>query len=87
MVTEATYYRLEPWKNDGGGSVPAGLYTQGICLRYAHRGRVNMVFADGHGELLPGPVPTYGTFLGGEAASFWEFKAASFSNGVHWLAN
>ncbi len=82
MVTEAAYFRIENWKDDGVGSVPAGLYTKGPYFRYAHSGKVNMVFADGHGELLPGPLRGYGTHLGGEPN-----KAASRSNGVPWLAN
>ena len=82
MITEATYFRLDLLKDDGVGSVPAGMYTQGTCIRYAHSGKVNMVFADGHGELLPGPLRGYGTSLGGDPT-----KAASHSNGVPWLAN
>lgn len=83
MVSEAAYFRIEA-QNDGGGSLPTGLYTTGgRHIRYAHSGRVNMVFADGHGELLPpGPLVWRGTYLGGE-----DNKAASFSNGKPWHAN
>ena len=82
MVTEATYFRIEPLKDNGVGSLPAGLYKKGPYIRYAHSGRVNMVFADGHGELLPGPLLGLGTHLGGDGS-----KAADFSNGEAWLAN
>lgn len=83
MVTEATYYRTEQHKDDGSGSLPAGLYKKGLAnMRYAHDGRVNMVFADGHAELLQGPLLGQGFYRGGAPN-----KAASYSNGKCWFAN
>jgi len=83
MLTEADYYRTEESSTDGTGSIPAGLYTSGVRrTRYVHFGKVNVVYADGHGESLEGPLLGRGRFLGGPSG-----RASSFSNGEAWYAN
>lgn len=82
MVTEACYFRMEEFKTDGQGSIPEGLYTSGPSyLRYAHRGKINMVYADGHLALLDGPLLGRGTTLGSGGTN-----AMRFSNGASWYA-
>lgn len=44
---EGACFRSEPWSNDGGSTIPAtsvGMRN----VRYAHKGRTNLMFADGH---------------------------------------
>jgi len=83
MLTEACYFRLEPEKTDGKNTIPAGLYTSGPSfLRYAHSGKINMVYADGHMELLTGPLLGRGTGTGPAGST----PAVRLSNGVHWYA-
>jgi prepilin-type N-terminal cleavage/methylation domain-containing protein/prepilin-type processing-associated H-X9-DG protein len=83
MLTEACYFRMEPEKTNGQGTTPANLYTSGPSyLRYAHGGKLNMVYADGHLELLDGPLLGRGTFLGNGNVSL----ANRFSNGAHWYS-
>lgn len=82
MLTEAAYSRIEEARTDGNGTVPEGLFTSGPSyLRYAHRGRLNMVYADGHVELLTGPLLGRGTHLSA-SSSYVE----RFSNGVRWYS-
>jgi len=83
MVTEACYFRVEEHKTNGDKTLPAGLYQKGPSyLRYPHRGKINMVFADGHLELLEGPL------LGrGNQIAAGESLANRFSNGVHWYSH
>lgn len=82
-VVEAAGTRTEPWKNNGESIVPAGLFSTGVpTIRYAHDKKVNVLFADGHGELLPGPLLGRGTYQGGDSS-----KAAAWSNGEAWFAN
>jgi prepilin-type N-terminal cleavage/methylation domain-containing protein/prepilin-type processing-associated H-X9-DG protein len=82
MVTEACYFRMEETKTNGQGTIPAGLYTSGPSyLRYAHSGKVNMVYADGHLELLAGPLLGRGTALSSSGT-----PAERLSNGAHWYA-
>lgn len=80
MLTEACYFRTEETKTNGEGTIPAGLYSTGpSCLRYAHSGKINMLYADGHLELLDGPLLGRGTTINASAT-----KALRYSNGVHW---
>jgi prepilin-type N-terminal cleavage/methylation domain-containing protein/prepilin-type processing-associated H-X9-DG protein len=44
---EGIYFRSEPWNNDGGGTIPATAVGM-RNVRYAHKGRANLMFADGH---------------------------------------
>ncbi len=82
MLTEACYFRMEETKTNGDGTIPAGLYSTGPSyLRYAHAGKVNMLFADGHLELLNGPLLGRGTTVNASAT-----KALRTSNGVHWYS-
>jgi prepilin-type N-terminal cleavage/methylation domain-containing protein/prepilin-type processing-associated H-X9-DG protein len=83
MLTEACYFRMEPEKTNGQGTIPSNLYASGPSyLRYAHGGKLNMVYADGHIELLGGPLLGRGTFTGNSSASL----ANRFSNGAHWYS-
>ena len=67
-------FRSECWNNDGANTIP--LTTVGLRnVRYAHRGKANIAFADGHTD--SSSLLNYrGTFLGGSGAD-----AASFTNG------
>jgi prepilin-type N-terminal cleavage/methylation domain-containing protein/prepilin-type processing-associated H-X9-DG protein len=83
MVTEACYFRMDPSFTNGQGTVPAGLYTSGPnYLRYAHNGKINMVYADGHLKLLDGPLLGRGTGTGPAGST----PAVRLSNGASWYA-
>ncbi len=83
MVTEASYFRMEENVNNGDRTVPAGLYSSGPnYLRYAHGGKINMVYADGHVKLLQGPLENRGSVLSSSGTN-----ATRFSNGASWYSH
>ncbi len=80
-LIDSQYFRLEPWKNDGGATVPfvgAGPST----VRYEHNLTCNTLHADGHGQNWKVPIPWRGTYLGGAGHG-----ANNFTNGRLWYAN
>ena len=71
---EGIYWRSEPWNNDGAGTIP--LTTIGMrTVRYAHRGKTNIAFADGHVDSTT--ILNYRGASGAGPAGY----AATYSNG------
>jgi prepilin-type processing-associated H-X9-DG protein len=77
---DGAYYASDPQQADGGGSVPYRGIGAG-WVRYAHRGKANIAYADGHvgtsslimdcGATTAVPIST-------------PMRAASWSNGLPW---
>ena len=84
-VTEGIYHRSEPNKESGANTIPDNIYPgQGLDnARYPHDGAMNVLFADGHVERLPGPLTGRGPVVRPGNGTF----AATFSNGIRWYAN
>lgn len=77
---DGSNYRVEIWNNDGINSVPAG-FVMGKGVRqtsYRHNLGVNMLFADGHAQILTGPLQYRGPGPG--SGTF----AAMYANGRVW---
>jgi len=85
-VTEGIYHRSEAQKESGADTVPANLYPgKGLDrARYPHEGMMNVLFADGHVERLPGPLAGRGPVVKPGNGST---AAATYANGLHWMAN
>lgn len=82
-VIENLYFLADPmpWAADGAGSIGKSPGVGLRYMRYAHRGRTNVLFADGHVEGRD-LVLTIGTAVGGGG---WE-HASEWSNGRMWWA-
>ncbi len=84
MVGEGISSAIDLGSFNGGNQVPANTYPgKGANnARYPHGKGMHMCFADGHVELLRGPLEGRGTYQGGE-----NNKATSYSGGTNWHAN
>lgn len=77
---DGTYYQSEAWQEDGLGTVPyRGIGTRGV--RYAHMGRANIMFADGHSETST-LIRSAGSGTAVPVSS--PMRAASWTNGKAW---
>lgn len=86
MVMEGAYFKSDDTQ-DAAGVVPAGVYGTGArFVRYPHKKKVNVAFADGHVEILDGPL-TWGTRIGSGEDPGTKYRADSWSNGYSWFAN
>ena len=57
LVYDGLYHRNQADRNDGSGSIPAGITSVGIrCVRYVHNRGINMLYAEGHVESLKCPL-------------------------------
>ena len=77
---DGTNYQSEAWSDDGLDSFPAQVIGA-RCVRYVHRGRTNIMFADGH--------TGQSALLRGHGASTaipvsQPMRAASWDNGQAW---
>jgi len=84
-VTEGIYHRIEPNRENGTDTIPENIYSgQGVDRsRYPHDGAMNVLFADGHVERIPGPLKGRGAVIRPGGGAF----AATFANGINWYAN
>jgi prepilin-type processing-associated H-X9-DG protein len=77
---ESAYYRMDRSINTGANCIGAAPGSGLSFIRYVHRGRSNMLYADNHSAALA-LVPSTGTRLAPDA-----MLASSWSNGLSWLA-
>ena len=85
---DSAYFWADISKTDGAGSVPFPRPVQGDygldCIRYAHNLGLNMLYADGHAEWMPGPLRGMGSWRPPNDPTF--NYAHVWSNGRHWFA-
>ena len=81
LVTEAYWYCIDqPKASAGSSTVPAGLVPDGARLiRYAHNGRANAVYGDGHtASLKRVPHCAWGSYTNADTSKpysdFWYYK-------------
>lgn len=77
---DGCYYRSEAWQDDGSGTIPyRGIGSRNV--RYAHNGRANVMYADGHSE-----TTSLMRSMGSSTAVpvSIPMRAASWTNGKPW---
>ncbi|MBA3683911.1 MAG: DUF1559 domain-containing protein [Planctomycetes bacterium] len=80
-VIENTYFVTEAWHDDGAGAVGKSPGIGSRYMRYTHRGRTNVLYADGHTESKT-LVRSMGAPIG---AQVWA-AADDWTNGRLWFA-
>lgn len=81
-VVENTYFVTEAWWDDGANCVGKAMTVGARNMRYPHRGRTNVLFADGHVEARD-QIRSLGDPVG---AGRWG-HGGEFTNGRFWFAS